>query len=585
MKQLIALLFVLFLANCSFSQDNLLRLVNPAYEDGNNSQTNVTIHYGTPIQGDYIIPTIPGADNFFDYVTNGKNMTNIVVLGDTIIVSYFGADSVDPTGANSRVAFYVFSVDGGTTWSTPLGASTLPTRSAYPDVFAVYGTFGRSVAITGRYYATAGSRGGGFYDPFFGLGGFIRAYVPDDGRDYFSADLGGGYLGGLSSKNDSVYFHKFHFEDTTFSAKTFVGPPVANVRYQLNTDASGNNLFAMWWNSTAGSETMQYKTSSDGGTTWSSLGALQTSLGLNGVINGDTCGPWFGMDVTYKPGTSDVFAAWSTLYPTGTGMSSGDPQGCKILVYSPGLNGGVPVEAAGRINMTIISNTTQFLNRAALQVGVTPVSHPSLGFSEDGSALACFFSAFQPGDSLDGFEFNDIYVTYSYNGGANWTTPENITNTADWDELYPSVSEVGNLHSGNTYDWNIHYMATRGPGCQSFTDNAPVHRVFEVYQKISVTGIKQITGNVPDAFSLYQNYPNPFNPSTSIRFDVQKQSNVTLKIYDVMGREITTLVNNETVSPGTKEVDFDASDLSSGIYFYTLTAGDFSETKKMMLLK
>ena len=235
--------------------------------------------------------------------------------------------------------------------------------------------------------------------------------------------------------------------------------------------------------------------------------------------------------------------------------------------------------------MTIISNQTQFENRAALQVGVTPVSHPSLGFSEDGTALACFFSAFQPGDSLDGFEFNDIYVTYSYNGGLNWTTPENLTNTADWDELYPSVSEVGNLHSGNTYDWNIHYMATRGPGCQSFTDNAPVYRVFEVYQKVTVTGIKQITGNIPDAFSLYQNYPNPFNPSTSIRFDVQRQSNVTLKVYDVMGREITTLIDNEVVSPGTKEVDFDASDLSSGIYFYTLSAGDFKATKKMMLLK
>ena len=585
MKQLIALLFVLILANCSFSQDNLLRLVNPAYEDGNNSQTNATIRYGTPIQGDYIIPTIPGADNFFDYVTNGKNMTNIVVLGDTIIVSYFGADSTDPTGTTSRVAFYVFSVDGGTTWSTPLGASTLPTRSAYPDVHAVFGAFGRSVAMTGRYYSTAGSRGGGFYDPFFGLGGFLRAYVPDDGRDYFSANLVDGYLGGLSSKNDSVYFHKFRFEDTTFSGQTFVGPPTANVRYQLNADTSGNNLHAMWWNSTAGSEAMLYKTSTDGGTTWGALGTLQQSLGVNGVINGDTCGPWFGIDVTYKPGTSDVFAAWSTLYPTGTGMTAGFQQGCKILVWSPNLNGGVPVEAAGRINMTIISNQTQFENRAALSVGVTPVSHPSLGFSDDGSALACFFSAFQPGDSLDGFNFNDIYVTYSYNGGVNWTTPENLTNTTDWDELYPSVSEVGNLHSGNTYDWNVHYQATRGPGCQSFTDNAPVYRVFEIYQKITVTGIKEITGNIPDAFSLYQNYPNPFNPSTSIKFDVLNNSNITLKVYDVMGREIATLIDNEAVSPGTKEVDFDASDLSSGIYFYTLTAGDFKDTKKMMLLK
>ena len=588
MKKQITLLLLLILTNFSVSQDNLIKLVNPAYEDANNSQAEYTFTYGNPVSTiDYIIPTIPGADNFFDYVTNGKNMTNIIVMGDTIIVSYFGADSTDPTGAYSRVAYYIYSFNGGSTWSTPLAASTLPTRSAYPDVHAVFGTFGRSVAITGRLYKPAGSRGGGFYDPFFGLGGFLRANVPNDGRDYFSANLGGGYIGGLfSTSTDNVYFTKFHYEDTTFSGTTLVGPPSTNVRYQLNANTSGNNLFAMWWNSTAGSEAMLYKTSTNGGTTWSSQGTLQQSSGVNGVINGDTCGPWFGMDVAYKPGTSDVFATWSTLYPTGTGMTAGFQQGCKILVWSPNLNGGVPVEAAGRINMTIISNQTQFLNRAALQVGVTPVSHPSIAFSVDGSALACFFSAFQPGDSLDGFNFNDIYVTYSYNGGLNWTTPENITNTSDWDELYPTVSEVGNTQSGNTYNWHIHYQATRGPGCQSFTDNAPVYRVFEVYQKIVVTPtiIKEIKGNVPVEFSLFQNYPNPFNPSTNIRFDITSSSHVKLIIYDALGREVASLVN-EKLSAGSYQVDWDGSDYPSGVYFYKLSTNNFVETRKMILIR
>jgi hypothetical protein len=587
MKKLIALLFILFVANYSFSQDSFLKLSNPVLEDGNNITSGYTFTYGNPVRDAYPLPTIPGADNFFDYVTNGNNMTNCIVIGDTIIVGYFGADSTDPNGANSRVAFYVYSVDGGNVWTAPLGASTLPNRTAYPYVYAVFGAFGRSVAISGRKYSPLGSRGGGFYDPFFGLGGFISKFVPEPGKDYFGADLGGGYIGGIynTSGTDSLYFIKFHYEDTTFSGQTFVSHPDVNVRWTFNADATGNNLFAMWWNSTTGSEAMQSKTSTDGGTTWSSVNVIQQAFTVNNVINGDTCGPWFGMDATYKPGTSDIYAAWSTLYPTGTGMTAGYQQGCKILVWSPNLNGGVPVEAAGRINMTIISNQTQFENRAFLQVGSTPVSHPSLGFSEDGSALACFFHAFQPGDSLDGFTFNDIYATYSYDDGATWSTPENITNTSDWDEMYPTVAEVGNTHSGNTYTWNVHYQATRGPGSQSFTDNTPVYRVFEVYQKISITSIKVINSNVPDAFSLYQNYPNPFNPTTSIRFDIQKQSEVTLKIYDVMGREVATLINNETVTPGTKEVDFDASSLSSGIYFYTLSTVDFTDTKKMMLLK
>jgi len=590
MKKLIALLFILFIANYSFSQDSFFKLSNPVLEDGNNITAGyITLTYGNPSRDAYPIPVIPGADNFFDYVTNGANMTNCIVLGDTVIVGYFGADSTDPTGLVSRVAFYVYSVDGGTTWISPLGASTLPNRSAYPDLKAVYGAFGRSVCITGRKYNPS-SRGGSFYDPFFGLGGFISKNVPKEGRDYFGADLGGGYVGGTfnidpTATNDTLYFVKFHYEDTTYSGLTQLTLLDANTRYRLTADQTGNNLFVMYWISTAGSEAMRYQTSSDGGTTWGTPSTLQQSFTVNNVINGDTCGPWFGIDAAYKPGTSDIYAAWSTLYPTGTGMNSAENQACKILVWSPGLNGGVPVEAAGKINMTIISNNTQFLNRADLQVGSTPVSHPSLGFSEDGSALACFFHAFQPGDSLDGFTFNDIYVTYSYDNGATWSTPENLTNTSDWDEMYPTVSEVGNMHSGNSYTWNIHYQATRGPGCQSFTDLTPTYRVHEVFQKISVTSIKVINSNVPDAFSLHQNYPNPFNPTTSIRFDVLAKSDITLKVYDVMGREVATLINNETVTPGTKEVDFDASSLSSGIYFYTLSAGDFIDTKKMMLLK
>ena len=85
-------------------------------------------------------------------------------------------------------------------------------------------------------------------------------------------------------------------------------------------------------------------------------------------------------------------------------------------------------------------------------------------------------------------------------------------------------------------------------------------------------------------FSLAQNYPNPFNPSTVIRYSVSSAQLVTLKIYDVLGREVKTLVNEERPS-GSYEIEFNASNFSSGIYFYQLTAGDFRETKKMILLR
>ena len=90
--------------------------------------------------------------------------------------------------------------------------------------------------------------------------------------------------------------------------------------------------------------------------------------------------------------------------------------------------------------------------------------------------------------------------------------------------------------------------------------------------------------NVPEEFSLYQNYPNPFNPETKIKYTMPSSSIVTLKVYDVLGNEITTLVNKEK-QPGIYEVEFNASNFSSGIYIYRLQTGSFIETKKMMLLK
>ncbi|NCS88171.1 MAG: T9SS type A sorting domain-containing protein, partial [Ignavibacteria bacterium] len=96
----------------------------------------------------------------------------------------------------------------------------------------------------------------------------------------------------------------------------------------------------------------------------------------------------------------------------------------------------------------------------------------------------------------------------------------------------------------------------------------------------------------PDNFELYQNYPNPFNPTTKIRYSIPSvethrhasQQNILLKIYDVLGNEIATLVNEEK-PPGNYEVEFNAKGLASGVYFYRLTAGSFIQTKKMILLR
>jgi photosystem II stability/assembly factor-like uncharacterized protein len=96
--------------------------------------------------------------------------------------------------------------------------------------------------------------------------------------------------------------------------------------------------------------------------------------------------------------------------------------------------------------------------------------------------------------------------------------------------------------------------------------------------------VQNISTEIPSAYSLSQNYPNPFNPSTVVRFQLSVVGLTTLKVFDMMGREVQTLVN-ERLQPGTYETKFDGSQLTSGVYFYKIISGDYVETKKMLLLK
>jgi hypothetical protein len=112
----------------------------------------------------------------------------------------------------------------------------------------------------------------------------------------------------------------------------------------------------------------------------------------------------------------------------------------------------------------------------------------------------------------------------------------------------------------------------------------------DLYQYVIVTANK-VTGiesteeeQLPSDFVLKQNYPNPFNPSTTIEFNLLKADQVELNIYDVLGRKITTLVNR-SMQAGSHNIEFDASNLASGVYFYQLKVGNKSSIKKMNLMK
>ncbi|MGA2667850.1 MAG: T9SS type A sorting domain-containing protein, partial [Ignavibacteria bacterium] len=176
-----------------------------------------------------------------------------------------------------------------------------------------------------------------------------------------------------------------------------------------------------------------------------------------------------------------------------------------------------------------------------------------------------------------------------------------------------SFDTAGGVNLNRIAGWNGSYWASLGSGLDSSVYALTVYNndiiaggwfdtAGGIYAKRIARwngniGIRKLSEELPHEFLLSQNYPNPFNPSTKIKFDISpiplsrgvdaeggRGVSVRLTIYDLLGREVTTLVN-QPLQPGTYEVEWDGTNYPSGVYFYRLTAGNYSDTKKLVLLK
>ncbi|MCW9066264.1 MAG: T9SS type A sorting domain-containing protein [Ignavibacteriaceae bacterium] len=150
-------------------------------------------------------------------------------------------------------------------------------------------------------------------------------------------------------------------------------------------------------------------------------------------------------------------------------------------------------------------------------------------------------------------------------------------------ELVDGTGTVVDFNNGtNTNPFTLNAPPSAGNYVVNAGHKSPL-RWDSASVSITITDVGEITVN-PAQFMLYDNYPNPFNPSTTIRYSIPEASFTTLIVYDALGNKVSSLVN-ETKSAGTFEVTFDATKLSSGIYYYTLQSGSITETKKMILTK
>ena len=187
--------------------------------------------------------------------------------------------------------------------------------------------------------------------------------------------------------------------------------------------------------------------------------------------------------------------------------------------------------------------------------------------------------------------YSDLYYATSGNGGKTWSAPQILEGAKGVQECYPYVSQVLDVDANGVAKLNYIYMVDAIPGTSLFTDasinqNSVSNDCYWAYnsKELDIPVSVNEKSNLVTGYSLVQNYPNPFNPSTLIKYSIPDESEVTLKVFDMLGKETIVLVNS-VQSAGKHEVNFNAAKLSSGLYIYTLTTNNFSASKKMMILK
>lgn len=159
-----------------------------------------------------------------------------------------------------------------------------------------------------------------------------------------------------------------------------------------------------------------------------------------------------------------------------------------------------------------------------------------------------------------------VSVKYNPNGATEWIMSYNGPSGADDYSTSITADNEGNA-----------YVTGRSIGSGTDFDYATI-------KYGDLVGVNQISTNIPNKFNLYQNYPNPFNPSTKIKFDLPENANVTLKVYNSAGMVVLNELLGD-LSAASYEYNFNAANISSGIYFYEVNAGNFRNTKKMVLIK
>jgi len=492
--------------------------------------------------------------------------------------------SSEETGWSDRTVQYYFSSDKGATWSF-IGNVPSSGRAGFGTITGL----SSGVALIGSHNnggATTNVRVQFYVDAFPGLGSFSNLDPAGETNKYIWARVVG--TSNVSNTNKFVFAASTSGADSAFwntgtsiTSSAFLGYKTLNASpaecYALGRGSNGNIGLAYIADDArfpADVGDVFFMESTNAGTSF----GTPTKIFDSQLPLGDSLGALRGISIVYK-GTAPCVVFETIKQNTAGNFFPGAPS--NIRFWSPSINGGNSLIVAD-------SNNVPYAPYQGTNDVLAPICRPSIGVSADGNTLfVSMMVASTATGSTDTTSMGDIYLTASGNGGASWKRPKvvNPTTGARVDWRYANISPSNDVTGGVGY---VNMVVNRDtiPGSNVNLAN-PLTDSRQYFWRVAYAppiGIFEVNG-IADSYSLSQNYPNPFNPVTSIRFSLPKVSNVTLKVYNANGQEVATVINNEMVSSGVKEVSFNASTLASGIYFYSIIAGDFKETKKMMLIK
>ena len=302
------------------------------------------------------------------------------------------------------------------------------------------------------------------------------------------------------------------------------------------------------------------------------------------------------IDLSSNPENPTVRGSWATQYVHDCRVRNDTIYAANIYPAGQGGTGSIYViNAANKDNLTTINswvnNPNPFPHNCALMPGRTFVLTTDETSTPNGKlkvwnisdlSNVIFVANWQPTGITTAIVHNvEIYGNYAliahYTAGVRLVDISNPAAPTEiaWYDSYPSTNT--NQFYGC---WGV-FMFPSGKIIDSDTQTG----LYVLRTTVPLVGINEPSNSIPDKFELKQNYPNPFNPSTSIEYSLKSASHVTLKVFDVLGRQVAVLAD-EYKQAGSFKIGYDAGRLSSGIYYYTLnTDNGFSETKRMILVK